>query len=247
VPGPPSSVERVYEQVVAAGPSGLDIRNLHESLGLSQRTIWRLIAQLETEGRIDRFAPSHVRIRREDEDQKLQRLPSREADELLRLLRAEALPAYLSGLDVLAPYAHHFLFEFPHLVVTLKGTGRDVAHGFAAVGFTVLQDQQQPAAAPLSQIVVLRELSRWTRYPTHNHLATPELAWLDLYREVRRGTFELPARELGRILEQLLRRSGAEKRLRALAREHFKGEIESILNNQPQGPFATAVAHGLRA
>jgi hypothetical protein len=247
VPGPPSSAERIYEQVVAAGPSGLNIRELPALLRLSQRTIWRLIAQLETEGRIDRFAPGYARVRREDADQKLHRLPSGEADELLRLIRTNGLPAYLSGLDVLAPYAHHFLFEFPHLVVALKGTGRDVAHTFAAVGFIVLQDQQQPAAAPLSQVVVLRELSRWTRYPTRNHLATPELAWLDLYREVRRRTLELPPRELGRILEQLLRRAGTDKRLRALAREHFKGEIDSILDDQPRGTFAAAVTHGLRA
>lgn len=174
-------------------------------------------------------------------------LPSHEASQLWFTLQQQSLPSYLSGLDVLAPYAHHFLFEFPHLVVTLTGTGQDVAHRFAANGFTVLQDQQPPAAAPLERVVVLRELSRWTRYPVRAHVAPPELAWLDLYREVRRKTIHLPATELGRLLNQILRRPGAESRLRGLAREHFKDEIDAILDRRPRSTFATSIVRGLQA
>jgi hypothetical protein len=237
-----SNRERVYDHVASSGPGGVAVRDLARLLGISDRTAWRIVAELEDDGEIDRFVRGRVRVASDSARSPLW-LPSGEAEELWVLLEQEALPAYLSGLDVLAPYAHHFLFEFPHLVVALKGTGQDVAHRFAASGFTVLQDQPS-AVGPLARLVILRELSRWTRYPVHAHVAAPELAWLDLYREVRRGAIQLQATELGRLLNQVLRRGGAEKRLRALAREHFKEEIGSILDQQPTAAFAAAVARG---
>jgi hypothetical protein len=242
---PPDTRERVYAVVAGAGHAGVAIRDLPELTGISERTAWRIVAELQEAGEVERLVPGRVRVPSEAARPPIP-LPTPEAEELWFMLEQESLPAYLSGLDVLAPYAHHFLFEFPHLVVALKGTGQDVAHRFAASGFTVLQDQQPPAAAPLPRIVNLRELSRWTRYSIHAHVAPPELAWLDLYREVRRGAIHLPPAELGRLLNQVLRRRGAEKRLRALAREHFKGEVESILDGHPKTPIATSVARGAR-
>lgn len=205
-----------------------------------------MVADLVEAGEVERFHRGYVRVVSEEFRPPIS-LPNHEASQLWFTLQQQSLPAYLTGLDVLAPYAHHFLFEFPHLVVALTGTGQDVAHRFAASGFTVLQDQQPPAAAPLERVVVLRELSRWTRYPIRAHVAPPELAWLDLYREVRRKTIRLPAAELGRLLNQILRQPDAENRLRRLAREHFKDEIDAILDRNPRSAFANSIVRGLQA
>ncbi len=227
----------------ASGPAGAKIEDLPAALGVSRRTAWRAVGDLVAADLADRHAPGHVRA-------KAFRglppgwLPNKLAERLWRTLEGRKLPAYLTGMDVLAGQGHHFLFDFAHIVVAQTGTGTDVAGEIARAGFMALQAGQLSFDAELTKVVVVRELSIWERYPIVRQLAPPELAWIDLYREVRMKSFAFPPAELGQILNQITSTPEGRRRLATFARAHFTGEIESILAGQPQPGFPTDVAAG---
>jgi HTH domain len=234
--------QRLCVHLGECGPGGAKIDDLPEVLGVSRRTVWRAVDDLIATGAADRHAPGRIRARAFRGSPPAM-LPNEQAEQLWRILDRRKLPAYLSGMDVLAGQAHHFVFDYAHVVVTQPGTGTDVAGEIARAGFMAMQAGRLSFDAELTRVVVVRELS-WERYPIVCRLAPPELAWVDLYREVRRKSFAFPPAELGRILQSILVDPAARQRLATFARDHFTGEIESIIAGDPEPGFASQVAAG---
>ena len=242
VVGTGTNVELV-RHLAQCGPAGTRVDLLPEVLGVSRRTAWRAVGELVAEGDAERHAPGRIRSG-EFFGVPPGVLPNVLARDLWMVLDRKQLPAYLSGMDLLAGYAHHFLPDFAHLVVAQTGTGSDIASDLAREGFLVMRAGMLSIDADLTRVVILRELTVWDRYPIIRRLAPPELAWIDLYREVRRKMFQFQPAELGRILSALVADPGSEARLRTMARYHYTEEIESILDGRPEAEFAVAVADG---
>jgi hypothetical protein len=234
--------QRLSVHLGECGPGGAKIDDLPGALEVSRRTAWRAVDDLIAEGVADRYAPGRIRARA-FRGSPPATLPNEQAEQLWRTLDQRHLPAYLSGMDVLAGLGHHFVFDYAHILVTQPGTGTDVAAEIARAGFMAMQAGRLSFDAELTRVVVVRELS-WERYPIVCRLAPPELAWVDLYREVRRKSFAFPPAELGRILQSVLADPAARQRLATFVRNHFTGEIESIIAGAPEPGFATQVAAG---
>jgi hypothetical protein len=155
-----------------------------------------------------------------------------DAARLVDLLEHSQLSAHLTGFDLLAPYAHQFVFEFPHLVYAEPMVVESVANELASGGYVVQRadgraDGRARVSAPEpSKVVVLRKQPDPERYRVHGYIAPVEKAWVDALREASRGTVPLQFMELGRILRTLVD-SGADLRyLRRYARQ--QGYIDRV-------------------
>lgn len=240
MPGP-SAKDAILEVVQSRGERGVTVREIMERLQLPRRTAYRVVSELESEGKVNRPAHGVIRV-----PTATPKLPTPEADRLWRLLREQDRPAYLTGLDVVGGFAHHFLMDFPHVVVAAPGTGDDLAFDATAEGFVVVSRAADVAIGERTNLLIVRERRRWQRYAIVDHVAPPELAWVDLYRDAAKGLVPVDPWEVGAILRNLLDAGFSKKRLRTFARD-ASPEILAVLDGQPQTPFGRAVLEGARA
>jgi DNA-binding Lrp family transcriptional regulator len=241
----PQAPEVVLKALEKAGPAGTTARRLADQTGIPPRTVRHALSTLERLRRIERVGSRNVRLRG-FADQPPIPLPTPGGLRLWKALRDGDQPAYITGLDVLAPYAQHFVQTFPHIVIADRGTGPEVSYALAEAGFTV----QQPGAAALAPnadaLVIVRELATRQRYGAADHVAPAELAWLDLFREARAG-YPIAPTELGRVLQTVLSQGAARSRLTTIARDHFATELRAVLEDRSDTAFGARVAAGLRA
>jgi len=215
---------------------------LAEELVLPGRTVERIIRALIDNGELTRPEPGMVRVP-QAVGQPPQPLPTPEAAALWKILNDEDLPAYLTGLDIVGGFAHHHLIDFPHLVIAELHTGEDLSFTLAGHGFIVMRPGATVEAERKQQLVIVDELRRWRRYQVADHLAPPELAWVDLYRYVKKGVIKIDPWELGAILGNLLDAGFAARRIRTFGRD-VSPEIALILDDAPTSAFAHAVRSG---
>jgi hypothetical protein len=123
----------------------------------------------------------------------------------VRVIERLDADAHLSGYDLLAGFAHQFVFEYPHLVCCHPPHADGVAGALAERGFVVLAAGPGALRGPAMPRTVLlrRQPSIARRTLVHGAVATPEKAWVDLLRETRRSDAPFDYGELGRLLRAM--------------------------------------------
>ena len=227
------------------GALGATPAELTAATGIPPRTVTHALRALSDLKRIDRLGYRHVRAKNFG-DQPPRHLTTDGGRRIWETLQDADLPAYLTGLDVLAPYAQHFINRFPHIVIVDRETGPMVGYALIEAGFTVLPPGTTALTPDADTTVIVRDLASWRRYGVRTHLAPAELAWVDLYREVRVG-YPFAPTELGRLLRAILNQGGNRHRLETISRDHFAADIRAILNNGGGAGLTKRVATGFRA
>lgn len=188
--------------------------NLRDHFGVTPRTVQRHLNTLLESGELVRRGRG-LYSRRTDE-------PSLNVDAqaLLGLLRESDADAHLTGFDILAPYAHQFVFDYEHLVYCHPPHLSALAAELASTGWRVVPaGRRRLLAQGDARVVVVRgQTHDERRFPVRNHRASPEKAWIDLLREVRRSELSLDFVELGRILRAVESGGAQMPTLRAYAR-----------------------------
>jgi hypothetical protein len=173
--------------------------DLRSELGLSERTLYRLLGELVARGSIFRESKSRYTTR----------LPgasiSDEAMQIVRVIGRVDAEAHLSGYDVLAGFAHQFAFDYPHLVCCHPPHLDGLAAALVSKHFVVLAAGGGALRGPLVPRTVLLRSQPPIRSRTlvQGSLATPEKAWVDLLRETRRSQLPIDYGELGRLLRAM--------------------------------------------
>jgi hypothetical protein len=159
-----------------------------------------------------------------------------EAQTLWAQLRSSDADAHLTGFDLLAGFAHQFVYDYPHLVYCHSPHLSGLADQLSTAGWTVL-----PAGPPArfasepEHVVLLRgQAHAEGRYPVQDHLARPEKAWVDLLRETRRSQLGFDFGELGRILAGMEHAGARQSTLTAYARR--AGYLDWLLAARGERP-----------
>jgi biotin operon repressor len=197
----PRTVETSPEKVLQAlgDRDAVTVRGLRESLGVSERTVQRRVQTLLDAGVLVSLGRG---IYSRDSGP-----PTLDPDAwaLVETIRDVGADAHLTGYDLLAGYAHQFVYEYAHLVYCHPPHLSTLATELADEEWLVLQAGAGARhALSLDRTVVLRGQPHAPgRYPVAHNLAAPEKAWVDLLREVRRSGLSFDYGELGRLLRAL--------------------------------------------
>ena len=214
----------------------VSVADLRRRLGVSERTIQRRLRTLRDDGSLT--AAGRGIYRRAAPRSTL----NEEAEQILRVIHDSEADAHLTGYDVLAGLAHQFVYHYPHLVYCHPPHLSGLAAALSENEWRVLP--AGPVARVTSdgeRVVLLRGQTHAPgRYPVHDHIASPEKAWVDLLREVRRSGLPFDYGELGRLLGTLERSGGRPGTLRAYARRtgyrnwlaSTKGELPALNTEQ---------------
>ena len=140
-----------------------------------------------------------------------------------------------TGLSTLFPFLQNAYSKIVYNIQTVKGAGQELLEVIAdhSKEITVLLDpkpldmQTALKVAKHSRFIIVREYAE----KLSTTWATPEKAWLDLYREANTRKFSLYWDELTTILAELLENNLIDpKKLRSLAKHRkILGEIETYL------------------
>jgi hypothetical protein len=237
----------VLDEIRRAG-GGATPRMLRRRLGWTERTLYRRLAELVEEGQLVRHGRGQYAVASADS-----LALSDTAREIVSVLADSGVQAHLTAFDVLAQFAHQFVYAFPHVVYAEPYAADEVARVLADAGFVVVG--AGPSAGvevpDLSRKVVLREQGDASRrYGVIGHVASPEKAWVDLLRETRRSGLPFDLGEVGRIL-RALRESGCDEvRLRRYAeRMRYDPWLDGIEQpaGAPENPEIAALRGGYRA
>jgi hypothetical protein len=193
----------------------VDYATLVQQAGVPPRTLDRQLSALLADDLLFRWARG-VYSRRPVEPEL-----NSEGEELLMLLRDSDADAHLTGFDVLAPYAHQFVYSYyTHLVYCHPSHVSGLASELSAEDWLLLPaGRHVHLGGPHERMVIVRgQTHDERRYPVRGHLALPEKAWVDLLREVRRSQLGLDYGELGRILRSMERAGVPIDRVRTYAR-----------------------------
>jgi hypothetical protein len=192
----------------------VDYATLVQWAGVPPRTLDRQLSALLAEQLLFRWGRG-VYSRRPADPQL-----NSEGEELLGLLRDSDADAHLTGFDVLAPYAHQFVYGYTHLVYCHPSHVSGLASELSAADWLLLPaGRHVQLGGPRERTVIVRgQTHNERRYPVRDHLALPEKAWVDLLREVRRSRLGVDYGELGRILRSMQRAGIPIDRLRTYAR-----------------------------
>jgi hypothetical protein len=223
-------------------------RQLGKVLGWTERTLQRRLAELVDSGQVVRHGRGQYALASAES------LPLPDtAREIVGVLANAGVEAHVTAFDVLARFAHQFIYAFPHVVYAEPYAISEVTRVLADAGFVVVPAGRGPGVevGDLSRVVLLRgqgEAAR--RYGVIGHVASHEKAWIDLLREARRSALPLDLGEVGRIL-RALRQSGCdEDRLRRYAhRMRYGAWLEGIegVTVASENPEIAAVRSGYRA
>ena len=149
------------------------------------------------------------------------------AASIWRCLRSARVTAYLSGLDALGARAACG-DAGTHLVVTTPEDRDRTADALAACGRVVALGRAAVTAADASRLVRLA-IRHALPLRTARGLASPEVAWVDLFRAARRGIADVPAHRVRELLGELCADPSLERRLRALLHEELRVDLEDLL------------------
>jgi DNA-binding MarR family transcriptional regulator len=210
---PASERDRVLRALATAGGAAT-MGWLERELGVHKNTVRKHLRELIDEGAVESVAHGRYRLRGG------RALSSDSGNELLEALEEAGYDAHITGFDLLAPHAHQFVFQYPHLVYAEPGAFEALEFDLPNRGFVVVPagPGPGPSGPDTSRLVVLRRQASAAKNGVHGHLAPVEKAWVDALRETLKGNLDLPLVELGRILRSLVE-SGADVRyLRRYAR-----------------------------
>lgn len=221
------------------GLETVSVADLQSRFGISERTLQRRLHSLVEDGALEvlgrgRYGPKGL----------LQPALSEEARELVLSIEASDADAHLTGYDILANLSHQFVYGYPHLVYCHPPHLDGLRSALTKGGWRVLPAGRLARELwDLERAVVLRGQTHAPgRYPVRGVLATPEKAWVDLLREVRRSGLPFDYGELGRLLRALERSGGRVETLNAYARRSgyldwlhaTRGEVRALNSEQRQ-------------
>lgn len=185
-------------------------------LRLSRRTLYRRLAELTRREAIHKHG-----LGRYFEGYESGRLPLKgSGPRIMRLIMRQEADAHLSGFDMLVRYAHQFSYETPQLVCCTPAQADGLATALVQARFVVAPAGPGALRGPIAPNTVLMRKQPVIAQETlvQGALATPEKAWVDLLREIRRSGMPIDLEEMGRILRTLLESDGNTRTLRAYAR-----------------------------
>ena len=170
-----------------------------------------------------------------------------EAAELVGIIDELDADAHLTGYDILAGYAHQFVYTYPHLVYCHPPHLSGLTSALTEAGWRVLPAGPAARALPMTDrtVIVRGQPQTPVRYPTDGHLARPEKAWVDLLREVRRSGLPFDYEELGRMLRAIERAGGGGKALTGYARR--AGYLRWVRATQGSAPATSRAERQLAA
>lgn len=243
----PQNASAVLDDIRRTGGAATP-RDLRRRLGWTERTLHRRLTELVDSGQIVRHGHGQYALAATES------LPLPDTGrEIVGVLAVASVEAHITAFDVLARFAHQFVYAFPHVVYAEPYAVSETARALADAGFVVV-----PAGRPagvevgdLSRVALLRgQGDAARRYGVIGHVASPEKAWVDLLRETRRSGLPFDLGEVGRIL-RALRQSGCdESRLRRYAkRMRYDAWLDGIeqATPVPENPEIAALRSGYRA
>ncbi len=243
----PQSASAVLDDIRRAGGAATP-RDLRRRLGWTERTLYRRLADLVDSGQVVRHGHGQYALATAES------LPLPEtAREIVGVLADAGVEAHITAFDVLARFAHQFVYAYPHVVYAEPYAVSEAARALADAGFVVVPAGRQAGVevGDLSRVIVMRgqgEAAR--RYGVIGHVASSEKAWIDLLRETRRSGLPFDLGEVGRIL-RALRQSGCdESRLARYAeRMRYDAWLEGIEQTTPvpENPEIAALRSGYRS
>ena len=240
-----NAVAHAVREIAARHGGAASVAELRTELGLSERTLHRRLSQLVAEGTVFRVSRD-----RYSDHASVDALTG-EAEEIVRVIERLDADAHLSGYDVLAGFAHQFVFEYPHLVCCHPSHADGVAGALAEQGFVVLAAGPGALSGPaMPRTVLLRRqpvIARCTL--VHGAVATPEKAWVDLLRETRRSGAPFDYGELGRLLRAMSDQGINQRALSSYARRLGYGDWLRAAIGQlpPEGAAQVRLAAGYAA
>jgi hypothetical protein len=173
--------------------------------------------------------------------------PTGEGGEIVRIIERLGADANLSGYDVLAEFAHQFVFEYPHLVCCHPPHADGVGGALAEQGFVVLAAGPGALRGPamLRTVLLRRQPVIARRTLVHGAVATPEKAWVDLLRETRRSDAPFDYGELGRLLRAMSDQGINQRALGSYARRIGYGDwLQTAIGQPPNGAAQIQLAAG---
>jgi DNA-binding Lrp family transcriptional regulator len=188
---------------------------LVERLGMHRTTVRRRLSALVDAGEAEMTGWGRYRIRG------AKPILSDTGSQVLAIVERLFPDAHLTGFDLLAPYAHQFFAEYPHLVYTEPASLDATAYALVKAGFVVLspaQHHETLRVPSLSRVVILRAQPNPEQYSVRGACAPREKAWVDTLRESRRGNLPIDIAELSRVLHNLLDAGGDLRKLHNYAR-----------------------------
>lgn len=203
------------------------LRDLGPELGVHRDTLLRHFRRLVSEGLVEPAGRGEYQLVRRHLGL------AEEASRLVEVLETAGLAAHLTGFDLLVPYAHQFVFEFPHVVYAEPMALESVEFELTANDYVVQRaDAGARVSAPdRSKVIVLRKQPDPERYRVHGYFAPVEKAWVDALREAHRGTVPLQFMELGSILRSLADAGSDMRFLRHYARQlGYLNRVEATVN-----------------
>lgn len=161
------------------------------------------------------------------------------------ILVEQGIYFFISGLDILAGYMTHIPERYPVITFGEQTNIEEIQELLSekkinSIIRAKVEDFRKIRHLPsLGEIVILRPTKEFGY--SHEGLAEPEKAFLDLYYEVTRASYPLSLRELGRIFLNMKRRGSInEKRLSKVAiRRNLHHDIRFILNYKRISKFAS--------
>lgn len=239
------SWKRIQTELEAAGPAGISVRELAERVGLPERTTRYQLHRLGSD-LVDRYRHGWVRLGGQRRTPPVA-ITSDAGLRIWRLIRENRWSAYITGLDVLGGMTHHYVLSFPHVVVVEPEFGDELEDALSRNRFVVVRaGTALPRVSDVDRLVIVRRARSWVApvYQVRDHIAPPELAWIDLYREARSGTFPISGQELGRLLSEFTADPDSRRRFETVVRRHFGGELGAALRGTFKNLFAETVAAG---
>ena len=128
-------------------------RDLRRRLGWTERTLYRRLAELVDSGQIVRHGHGQYAVAATES------LPLPDTGrEIVGVLAQTGVEAHVTAFDVLARFAHQFVYAFPHVVYAEPYAVSETARALADAGFVVVRAGRQAGVevGDLSRVVLLR-------------------------------------------------------------------------------------------
>lgn len=240
-----SDVAGAVRKLAAQRGGTTSIAELRAELGLSERTLHRGLSRLVAAGTVFRVSRDRY------SDNPPADAPTGEAKKIVRVIERLDADAHLSGYDVLAGFGHQFVYEYPHLVYCHPPHADGVAGALVSSGFVVLAAGPGALRGPVMPRTVLlrRQPLIGSRALVRGAVATPEKAWVDLLREIRRSDVPFDYGELGRLLRAMSDQQINARALRGYARRSGYADwlLAATGERPPDGPAQIQLAGGYTA
>jgi len=237
---------RAVRDLAARQDGAASVADLRAELGLSERTLHRSLSRLVEDGRIFRVSRDRYSDRPWTGE-----AASAEGKTIVKVIERLEADAHLSGYDVLAGFAHQFVFDYPHIVCTQPSHAEGLAAALAKKNLVVIAAGPRALSGPaMARSVLLRRQPLIaSRTLVRGALATPEKAWVDLLREMRRSNFPFDYGELGRVLRAMTDQQINQRALNSYARRTGYGDWLAAATGQrpPDGAEQTQLAAGYGA